>query len=60
MTLKIDESVITLHGRGIVADIETFRTCRRVGVILDNNPFPWPISYYFENEVKPTENEHLQ
>lgn len=46
------DRVLTPHGYGTVTDREEFRTCCRVGVKLDNNPFSWPIAWYFEKEVR--------
>lgn len=48
---KLGSTVETPHGRGKVTAEEVFRTCERWGVELENNPFNYPIAFYFKREV---------
>lgn len=50
--LSIGARVETPHGRGQIVDEEVFRTCERWGVKLDKNPFPFPVAFYFKNEIR--------
>lgn len=50
--IKIHSIVETPHGVGEVKKEEVFRTCQRWGVKLANNPFTFPIAFYFKKEVK--------
>jgi hypothetical protein len=48
---KIGDMVTTTHGKGTVVNFEQFRLTERVGVELENNPFSFPVAYYFLNEI---------
>lgn len=54
--IKIGSKVKTPHGTGIVVQEEVFRTCQRWGVMLDKNPFTFPIAFYFKEEIKKNQN----
>lgn len=47
--MKIGDRVDTPHGCGEIVDWEIEK---RYGVKLDNNPFDFPIAYYFPHELK--------
>lgn len=49
--IKKGSIVKTPHGKGKIVAEEVFRTCERWGVKLDNNPFSFPIAFYFKNEI---------
>lgn len=49
--MKKGDQVTTPHGKGIIVDFEKHRLYERVGVKLENNPFSFPIAYYFKNEI---------
>ena len=49
--MKIGDRVKTEHGEGEIVDIESFDKGDRYGVKLDNNPFTFPVAYYFKNEI---------
>lgn len=50
--MKKGNTVTTPHGKGIIVDLEKFRLTERVGVKLDQNPFRFPIAYFFKHEIK--------
>ena len=54
MTIKHNsgKEIMTPHGKGIVVAEEIFRMCERWGVQLENNPFSFPVAFYFKNETK--------
>lgn len=49
--LSIGLNVHTPFGSGVIVSEEVFRTCERWGVKLDNNPFSFPIAFFFKKEV---------
>ena len=49
---KINDEVMTPHGKGRVSKFEEFRMSERIAVELDNNPFTFPIAYYFPYELR--------
>lgn len=49
--MKIGDKINTPDGFGIIKFFEEFRTCKRVCVELENNPFSHEIAYYFTNEI---------
>ncbi len=49
--MKKRQKVKTPHGEGVIVDIEDFKT-KRYGVELKDNPFSFPIAYYFKDELK--------
>lgn len=53
-SISIGDKVITIHGPGIVCDIESYsrEDNNRYGVKLKHNPFTYPVAYYFKREVK--------
>ena len=55
--VKIGTRVNTENGFGIVVE-EEFRgePYARWGVELDNNPFSFPVAYYFKKEVEEISN----
>ena len=50
--LSIGSNVWTHYGSGVIVSEEVFRTCERWGVKLDNNPFSFPIAFFFKKEVE--------
>lgn len=50
--LSIGSNVWTPYGSGVIVEEEVFRTCQRWGVKLDNNPFSFPIAFFFKKEVE--------
>ncbi|HLU84120.1 MAG TPA: hypothetical protein VKZ45_01500 [Vicingaceae bacterium] len=50
--LSIGSNVWTPYGSGGIVEEEVFRTCQRWGVKLDNNPFSFPIAFFFKKEVE--------
>jgi len=50
--IKIGVTVETPHGNGIVVSEEVFKGSERWGVKLDNNPFSFPVAFFFKNEVE--------
>jgi hypothetical protein len=48
---KSNTKVLTPHGIGIIVDEEVFKGSERWGVKLQNNPFTFPVAYYFKKEV---------
>ncbi len=50
--MKKGDQVTTPHGEGVIVDIENFDKAKRFGVKLENNPFTFPIAYYFEKDIK--------
>jgi hypothetical protein len=56
--MKIGDRANTEHGEGVIVDIETISDkYPRFGVKLDNNPFTFPIAYYFISEINKLTNE---
>jgi hypothetical protein len=49
--MKKGTGVKTKHGEGLIVDIEKHDKANRYGVKLDDNPFTFPIAYYFEKEI---------
>ncbi|MBP9688265.1 MAG: hypothetical protein KBE91_01545 [Bacteroidia bacterium] len=49
--MKIGDKINTPDGLGIIKFFEEFRTCKRVCVELENNPFNHEIACYFTNEI---------
>jgi len=50
--MKKGDIVTTPHGKGVIVDFEKFRLTDRVGVKLDQNPFSFPVAYFFTHEIK--------
>ena len=50
--MKLSDPVLTPHGKGIIVDFEKTRWYTRAGVKLEQNPFTFPVAYYFVAEIK--------
>ena len=50
--MRKGQKVETPHGLGAIQDIENCYRLKRYGVKLENNPFSFPIAYYFKHELK--------
>lgn len=50
--IKINTTVWTPYGSGVVVSEEVFKGSERWGVKLDNNPFSFPIAFFFKKEVE--------
>ncbi len=57
--IKIKSLVNTPDGVGVVVSEEVFRTAERWGVLLEENPFSFPIAFYFKNELTPIEPKNI-
>lgn len=53
--METGKRVETPQGEGIVVDVECrklYSEKMRIGVKLDNNPFFYPVAYYWPSEIK--------
>lgn len=51
--MNIGDEIFTPNGKGEVAGFEKYSKTEnnRVGIILENNPFNFPVAFYFLNEI---------
>lgn len=49
--MKTGDKVKTPDGEGVVVDTEEFYNIKRYGIRLENNPFTFPVAYYFRKEI---------
>ena len=50
--IKIGTTVWTTYGEGTVVSEEIFKDAQRWGVKLTNNPFSYPVAFFFKKEVE--------
>lgn len=53
--MKIGDRITTPQGEGNIVDLEIYsrmNNAKRWGIELDNNPFAFPVAYYWEEELK--------
>jgi hypothetical protein len=57
--MKKGDIVNTPNGKGVIVDTEEYSRIgsNRYGVKLENNPFWYPVAYYFTNEITKHENQ---
>ena len=50
--IKIGKTVLTPYGEGVVVSEEIFKGAERWGVKLKNNPFSYPVAFFFKKDVQ--------
>lgn len=58
--MKKGDKVITPHGDGVIVDVEKYNNLKRYGIQLENNPFSFPVAYYFKEDVLLKELSHAK
>ena len=49
--MELNDTVYSPYGKGEIVDIESHFGKRRYGLKLENNPFSYPVAYFWFSEV---------